>query len=400
MQLTLLIHRVGGGVGSLSKLLTELIDYSDPSNSSKSLSSVSETMGNRHSKSKLTTSFNNFTDEADSLDSFNFKGTKEKSVPDLAHRDSELFDYAVCWNDYHAREGNVVKARISPQVYAETLRKSIKWAMKNELLKKIITGKRSATTLALIEKAKSEYIIPTLTDPNVHNKAVEELHERVLPILIPSFISGITHNVHIQEYCKKCVPYIQELAMKNIHYYLSPPASALAAAATAAAMPANSVSDSDSRDTGSIATAITSTSPTPISTSTSAAAASTPTEVGCSDADHAFIKGLITFNAAWWMKQPWATELYISPLLVHTAQQDWAYKQLSLICANNLYPWQVDVTAETLVWYALIGIKANNARDGARLAVIEALKSSQKEAEKKVVIEQKRKSSTFFWWWY
>jgi len=94
------------------------------------------------------------------------------------------------------------------------------------------------------------------------------------------------------------------------------------------------------------------------------------------------LQWLISSNAAWWILQSWSVDTYTVPVITSYIQQDWVYDTSSKLAAENLYPWQTKACAESILWYAMIGIRANDTSRSARQSVISALQASQKRHTK------------------
>jgi len=94
------------------------------------------------------------------------------------------------------------------------------------------------------------------------------------------------------------------------------------------------------------------------------------------------LQWLISSNAAWWILQSWSVDSYTVPVVTSYMRQDWVFDTVSKISAENLYPWQTKVCAESILWYAMIGIRANDTSRSARQSVISALQASQRRHTK------------------
>jgi hypothetical protein len=94
------------------------------------------------------------------------------------------------------------------------------------------------------------------------------------------------------------------------------------------------------------------------------------------------LQWLVSSNAAWWILQPWSVDAYTVPLVTSYLREDWVYDTTSKIAAENLHPWQTKACVESILWYALIGIRANDTSRNARQSVISALLASQRRHTK------------------
>ena len=94
------------------------------------------------------------------------------------------------------------------------------------------------------------------------------------------------------------------------------------------------------------------------------------------------LQSTISSNTAWWIVQPWSVKLYSGPTVRSVLAQSWVFDSLHKVAAKSIFPSQVPIVTESLLWYALIAIRASDTKSDARESVIDALNTSKQRHAK------------------
>jgi hypothetical protein len=157
-----------------------------------------------------------------------------------------------------------VNIKASELEYAATLRVALRNARRNEIIKKILLPP-SPWVREWAAYVKEKFVLPALRDPDMKQHVRASLTAGATSQYI---LAKTTPFLHAQ--LESYLPDIQLKSLQTVRYYLNQSL----------------------------------------------------------NPHYSYVQHLVTSNAAWWVAQPWATELYISPFLVSTSREDWAYVRL------------------------------------------------------------------------